>query len=124
MVYSRYLVLVVKKNGKEIHVRSIFLQGLFFMDTEKLPDKLITLKDTLIELHRKASNSDLDMASLALNFCLQNNDIDGVLIGVENATQLSENMESLQDHISNEIMREILDIRVTDPSLLNPVNWQ
>ena len=41
---------ILKEKNVEIHVRSTFLQGLFFKDRNKLPEKLLPLRPYLIEL--------------------------------------------------------------------------
>jgi len=59
----------LKARKVEIHVRSVFLQGLFFKDIKSLSPLFYPLKPYLIE-------------SLALLYVLQNSLIDNVLIGV------------------------------------------
>lgn len=104
--------------GVEIHVRSTFLQGLFFMDRERLPEKLKPLKKYLLELDAYACENGLSMAQLALNANLQNPFIDGVLIGVDNPAQLRANLEAVSD-VKVEVRPD-----VKEKELLNPVNWK
>lgn len=103
--------------GVEIHVRSTFLQGLFFKDRNTLPEKLLPLRPYLEELDKVSCASGLSISQLALNFNLQNPYIDGVLIGVDNVEQLKENIAAVSDqHVD-------IDIKVKEKDLLNPVNW-
>ena len=46
---SKYLK-ILKKNKVEIHVRSIFLQGMLLSDIKNIPKKFKSLKNKLIEL--------------------------------------------------------------------------
>lgn len=115
--FEPYLELLHKR-GVEIHVRSTFLQGLFFMDRECLPEKLNPLKNNLIKLDDYAKATDRTVAEVALNFNLQNPFIDGVLIGVDTAGQLQDNLRN----ISNRKVE--LSIDVKEKKLLNPVNWK
>ena len=69
------------EKGVEIHVRSTFLQGLFFMDRNVLPEKLQPLRKYLLQLDEFSSKSGLSISEIALNYNLQNPYIDGVLIG-------------------------------------------
>lgn len=103
--------------GVEIHVRSTFLQGLFFMDRNALPGKLQPLKKYLLELDRRSSESGLSIDELALNYNLQNPCIDGVLIGVDNVEQLEANLASIRE------LPLYPEIEVKEKELLNPVNW-
>jgi aryl-alcohol dehydrogenase-like predicted oxidoreductase len=104
--------------GVEVHVRSTFLQGLFFKERETLPQKLIPLRPYLEELDKYSGESGLTISQLALNFNLQNPCIDGVLIGVDNVNQLKENVISVRD-----VPPITLDIHVKEKELLSPVNW-
>ena len=108
----------LKAMGVEIHVRSTFLQGLFFKDRTTLPDKLLPLKKHLVQLDEYAAIKEMTVGDLALNYNLQNPNIDGVLIGVDNKEQLIQNFASVKDMDIN------LDIRVEDTELLKPVNWK
>lgn len=105
------------EKGVEIHVRSTFLQGLFFKDRNALPEKLLPLRKYLLELDEYARETGLSVAEVALNANLQNPYIDGVLIGVDNLQQLQDNLQSVKE--------VPLDIRidVAEKELLNPVNW-
>lgn len=104
--------------GVEIHVRSTFLQGLFFKDRNALPNKLQPMKKYLLQLDELSDISGLSISELALNYNLQNPYIDGVLIGVDNIEQLHMNLNSVKD------MPIDIEIEVKEQELLNPVNWK
>ena len=108
----------VHEKGVEIHVRSTFLQGLFFKDRETLPEKLRPLKKYLLELDDFSRQSGLSISEIALNYNLQNPYIDGVLIGVDNIEQLQSNLSSVKDTPID------IDIEVKEQELLNPINWK
>ena len=105
------------EKGVEIHVRSTFLQGLFFMDRNALPAKLQPLRRYLLELDEYACNAGLTVAEVALNANLRNPWIDGVLIGVDNLQQLQANLQAVKD------VPVDIAIDVEEKALLNPVNW-
>lgn len=115
--FEPYLELLHKR-GVEIHVRSTFLQGLFFMDSERLPEKLKPLKNDLTKLDDYAKATDRTVAEVALNFNLQNPFIDGVLIGVDTTGQLQDNLRNISDK------KVELSIDVKEKELLNPMNWK
>lgn len=102
----------------EIHVRSTFLQGLFFKDRHTLPEKLVPLKKYLLQLDQYAASKHISVGDLALNYNLQNANIDGVLIGVDNKVQLIQNFASIMDVDIDP------DINVEEKELLKPVNWK
>lgn len=112
-----------KAGGKEIHSRSVFLQGLFFKDIESLPENLNPLKPQLLKIMGLAQGSNLSMASLALNYVLSKDYIDGVLIGVDNEQQLNSNFAALEQIIPQSLIKEIDNIQVSSIELLNPAEW-
>lgn len=114
----------LKSYGTEIHVRSVFLQGLFFMDPEFLPEKLKPLKSTLLEIKRLCVGNNLTDAQLLLSYVNHHPLIDKIVVGVASARQLSENLSDMATkHLSNDILEQIKMIRVADIELLNPINW-
>ena len=105
------------EKGVEIHVRSTFLQGLFFKDREALPEKLKPMMKYLLQLDEYSKKSGLSISEIAMNYNLQNPYIDGVLIGVDNVEQLKTNLTSVKDTPID------IEIEVKEQELLNPVNW-
>lgn len=112
-----------KEKGIEIHTRSAFLQGLFFMDINHLPVRLMSLAPYLRELKRISIHYELGLNILSLNYILRQKFIDHVLIGVDSLMQLKDNVSSLQAVIPEDVFDEIDSIHVTDESLLNPSTW-
>lgn len=108
----------LKEMDVEIHVRSTFLQGLFFKDRNTLPEKLEPLKQNLLQLDEYAATKGIAVGDLALNYNLQNPYIDGVLIGVDNNEQLMQNFASVMD------INIDLDIKIMKEDLLKPYNWE
>lgn len=115
---------VLKKLGTEIHVRSVFLQGLYFMNPNNLPDNLLSFKAILEELNNICNHNNVSIAATALNFVVSNPNIDKVVIGVENANQLQTNIDFISNWKSNDdLFSSIKSIKIQDKNLLNPANW-
>lgn len=117
------LIREAKQKGKEIHIRSAFLQGLFFMPENSIPEKLAPLKPYLQQLNALCKGESVSLSSAALSYAVCQPDIDQVLIGVDSRKQLSDNLESIN---CNEHLFEQIDknIKVAEVPLLNPVNWK
>ncbi|HAQ70111.1 MAG TPA: aldo/keto reductase [Flavobacteriales bacterium] len=79
--------------GVEIHTRSTFLQGLFFVDTEELPEFFEPIT-TYLDRLRNDYDDNRQLAQALLNFSLSKDFIDYVVIGVNNESQLIENCNS------------------------------
>ena len=115
----------LKSYGTEIHIRSVFLQGLFFMDTESLSEKLQPLKSTLLEIKRLCTENNLTIAQLLLSYVNHHPLINKIVVGVASARQLLENISDIAtEHLSNDLLEQIKMIKVADAELLNPVNWK
>lgn len=103
------------ETGCEVHVRSVFLQGLFFTEIESLPDFFDEIKETIGDLQ----NSFKDLSGELLRFAIHQPYIDVVIVGVENVSQLKKNICSLHGSSNLPILKD-------NPSdhILNPSNWQ
>lgn len=119
-----HLINRAKNNGKVVHTRSVFLQGLFFKPLSKYPEILKPLIPDVERLFSIAGKMKRPIQDLALNYPLQNPLIDGVLFGLETVTQLEENIKAINASIQDSIIMEIEQINVNDERLLNPVYWK
>lgn len=115
---------LLKERNINIHVRSTFLQGLFFMDRKLMPSKLKPLESYLNLMYDFALDNKLSLGDIALNYNMTNPFIDGVLIGVDNSKQLIKNIGSVREDITNEVLYLASKINVKEKELLNPVNWK
>lgn len=115
---------LLKEQGVEIHTRSVFLQGLFFKNVEELNDRLFPLKSSLKCLHDYCSYRGICVENLALSYVASNPYIDGVLIGVDNVSQLRKNISILENNIEDRDIDFVNSLRIKETELLNPVNWK
>lgn len=115
----------LKLQNKEVHVRSIFLQGLFYKEMESLTPKLRALKNDLIKINDIANEASCTVSALAIGYALRNKLIDHVLIGVDNRDQLKNNIGyiNLSNAIHEDVFEKIDEIHVSHKELLNPINW-
>lgn len=116
------LLSVAKSKHKEIHTRSVFLQGLFFKNTQTIPEKLAGLSPYIDQVTEVCNRESISIESLALSYVLFNKNIDNVLIGVDTKEQLLANINSI---VAKSEIFEYIDrtIKVKEVELLNPVNW-
>jgi len=105
----------LKEKSCEVHVRSTFLQGLFFMNPKVLPKYFDPVKTTLLQLQDEHGDK---LSGALLDFVLKKDFIDAVIIGVENAGQLVQNIENLK-------MTEPISIEIPNipDSILVPSLW-
>lgn len=117
------LIKLGKKQGKEIQCRSVFLQGLFFMESSTLPLNLKDLIPYIDRLKKLAQKLNVSIGEMALNYSLTQPLIDNVLIGVNTREQLASNLAISELEMPVHIVQEIDNIDVKEIGLLNPQNW-
>ena len=107
----------------EIHVRSVFLQGLYFKEINSIPKKINPLVPYLEKLHEICNSFNISMASLALNFVKQNKNIDKIVIGSDSLAHLKDNISFMNYDLDRNLIKLLNEINVKDKLLLNPSNW-
>ncbi len=83
-----------KSRGIEIHCRSVFLQGLYFMDPRITGDHFEPVRPFLEEFSSAVSRSGYTMQEVLLGFALSVEGVDNVIVGVENSRQLVQIIEA------------------------------
>lgn len=112
-----------KLKGKEVHARSVYLQGLFFKDPDTLTGNLIPMRPYLDKVRSMAKSHNIDIKKAALNHILRKEYIDYVVLGIDHVSQLVENL-TLIDSAFDTSMFERLEVSSKDIYLLNPANWR
>lgn len=112
-----------KAKNKIIHTRSAFLQGLFFMKKDNPNSIRGKLENELDVINDISLNSSISIGSIALNYCLLQPTIDGVLIGVDSLEQLNENILFSNQTIPITYLDQINNIKIDNVELLNPSMW-
>ena len=104
----------------EVHIRSVFLQGLLLLSSEARPkyfnkwERHFNLWDDWLE------DNDISSLEACLNFVKSYSNVDKIIVGVTNVKQLSEIISIFEDN-DNKITPESLIIN--DQLLINPTNW-
>tara|TARA_B100000963_G_scaffold350776_1_gene361469 strand:- start:323 stop:1177 length:855 start_codon:yes stop_codon:yes gene_type:complete len=115
----------LKKMNIEIHARSIFIQGLVFMELSHIDNRLKVLKKPLKLLKKIASDSSNSLDHIALQYVLLNNYIDYMVIGFDNFIQLKQIVNKLNKPINNDIFKKIkkIELNKIEKKYINPSNW-
>ena len=85
----------LKNKGIEVHVRSVFLQGLL-LDFNSLGSYFSNWKKKFDDYQKIVKDSELSLLEYALNFALNVEEIDRVLVGVNNQKQLTDIVKASQ----------------------------
>jgi aryl-alcohol dehydrogenase-like predicted oxidoreductase len=109
----------LKASGVEVHIRSVFLQGLLLMEPGALPSAMAHARPPLESFQSLASSLSLTPLQAALGFVLGLAEADIVLCGVNDSAQLLDICACalpLEAHRFGAMAQE-------DESLLNPSGW-
>lgn len=105
----------LKSKGCEIHTRSAFLQGLFFLPEAEFGDYFLPFREDIISLRNKTGQN---LSSALLKYVLHHDFVDSVVLGVQNWEQLEESILGLDEAPA----LDELDKRFPE-NLLMPSNW-
>jgi aryl-alcohol dehydrogenase-like predicted oxidoreductase len=114
----------LKDSGVEINIRSVFLQGLVFLDVNALPNKVKKAREHLLKLNRVSEDTGISIAALCLNFALCNESIDKVVIGVDSLEHLKSNLKNITvfENVRN-IYGRLGRLSSDNEDFLLPFNW-
>jgi aryl-alcohol dehydrogenase-like predicted oxidoreductase len=122
-------LLKIAPNGelddKLVVARSIFLQGLFFLDPDKLTGALAGARQPLIRLREICRDHDLSIGQLSVAFVRDLPQVDCLVIGALTPAQIAENVSLVeQPSISDQLRKEILNIfSDIDHLIITPALW-
>ena len=114
----------MKDNNIEIHVRSVFLQGLVFKKTDGLNEFFDPLKPKLKYLRELSQSTGISIASLCLNYASLQKEIDNIIIGIDSLENLKENILYGKDAKNIcPILDKLSSLKVDNEELIIPINW-
>ncbi|MFD0714192.1 aldo/keto reductase [Paenibacillus sp. GCM10027626] len=115
----------LQQQGKIVFARSVFLQGLLFMEDDELPLYLQEAKEPLAILRKLSQTYDMSIAQMAFSFVRDMPEIHSLVVGAETVGQLEENVSLMQGPaLSEELRMDILQaLRHTPEQVVNTVLW-
>ena len=126
LVKNRWIQRAKEKN-KLLFIRSVYLQGLFFLGSKNLPEYLKDAKEFLEELEDIAKKLNLELSQLALSYIKSVADGAIILFGAENKRQAIENIELFEKLpiLSDEVVSDIILLaNSVDETIYNPSLWR
>jgi len=104
----------------EIHIRSVFLQGLLLMDPETLDPFFDGIKTHLIYLRSFASKHNKSVREVAINYAKSLKSASKIIVGIDNEKQLR---QIVLDWKHNVMEYDFSEFCVDDEKFLIPSNW-
>ncbi len=109
----------LRKRKIEVHVRSIFLQGILLLKHNQLPKKLKKLRNKWIVWEKWLKKNKFSSLQVCLSFVLNQRQLDGIVIGCNNTNQLNQILKSKQ--LKNNFSLPNLNIK--NKKLIDPREW-
>lgn len=114
----------LKKKNIEIHVRSVFLQGLVFMNPDKLSKHFDKYKHQFLSFQNKCLELDQTISSVCLNYVYAHLEIDRVIIGICSSKELMDNIIQIKQNSIDFNSLSLDQFEIEDKSVILPFNWK
>ena len=111
------------KKEIEIHVRSAFLQGLFYLSKPDLEARFKDAVPYIEKLKSISEGADLTLSELSLLWLVSLKEVNKVVIGIDNVSQLKMHLETLKKYVNSAVFEEALVIKYENEQILNPSLW-
>jgi aryl-alcohol dehydrogenase-like predicted oxidoreductase len=82
----------LKNSGTLVFVRSVFLQGLFFLNPDTLPEGFKSARKYLKKLNTIAKEADISIAQLAISYIRDLDGVSSLVLGAETPEQINDNI--------------------------------
>ena len=107
----------------EIHVRSAFLQGLFYLSKAELEDGFEDVIPYLEKLKSISTDIGLTLSELSLLWLVSLKEVSKIIIGVDNVNQLKTHLDTLKKNVDSSVFEEALSLQYENEKILNPSLW-
>lgn len=111
---------LLKNMGLEIHIRSIFLQGLLLMPLNNIPNFFEPIRPLLARWHDAAHSQGLTVSQAAIAFVKNLPYINTVLVGLDNLAQF----RSCFNDFSTDANFDATGLACNAPLFVNPSLWR
>ncbi|MBT7122359.1 MAG: aldo/keto reductase, partial [Clostridia bacterium] len=113
------------QKGVYVYTRSVFMQGLYFMDLNSLVGNLNEAKPFLKRLRQACEDNNMSMAELAFGYARDMDEIDSLVVGADEPAHIEQNIKLLNGpSLPQDIKQELFEYFKQVPEfLLFPRYW-
>ena len=122
-LYRKDIISKLYQNNIEIHARSVFLQGLFYLPLNELDERFVDAIPFLEKLHKIAKKYNVKLSELSLLWLASLKEISKIIIGVDSLSHLQMHLVTISKKLENRAFDEALSIHYENKELLNPLTW-
>ena len=105
----------------ELHVRSIFLQGLLLLSKKELPNNFKN-KRIIKRWHKFLNDNSLDAITTCINFIKNNNVYSNIIIGFHDYQQFEDVVKNFSK--KKNIILNFKNLAIKDDNIINPSKWK
>ena len=109
----------LQKNNIEVHARSLFLQGLLLMPSNKMPDYFAVYQKHFLALNTFIEQHKINNLAACLSFAKSMTFVDKFVIGVNSFEELSEIITTYKQVVALDFCK----FSNNDKKLIIPANW-
>lgn len=113
----------LKKLDIEIHIRSVFLQGMALMSYNELPSYFKSIRNHIKECQEMLRKLDVSLVEVALDFIKSVKEVDFAILGFNNASQLLETINSYHSKTKFTGI-DYSKFAIFDDNITNPSKWK
>jgi aryl-alcohol dehydrogenase-like predicted oxidoreductase len=110
--------------GKQVYIRSVFLQGLLLMKPEDLLSNMELVKPTLYKIDKLCAQYKYTRQKIALLYIKGKYPQARIILGAETPTQLEQNVNIWKNNFTPILkFNEFESLSIVDERILNPIFW-
>lgn len=111
----------LRQRGVEVHVRSVFLQGVLLSTPDGLPAHFQQFRGRLAAVAQAAARIGTSRLALCLQFVMSQRDVDRVIVGVSSLADWREIVIAAEQILS--LPADLAELASEDADLVNPSLW-
>ena len=120
---QKNLLRKLEKNKVQIHVRSIFNQGLVFLSNQDIKSKFPKNFDFFIKFNKKLSKFNENLFSISIKLPLSKIYFKKILIGVTSPQHLDEISKIKLNRINKVLVNQIYNLKFNNSNISDPRKW-
>ncbi len=116
----------LRKRGTEVHVRSVYLQGLVFLDPDAMHPFFHGHRRVFQQLRDFCVHRGVSVSRLCLQFVHSFRQIDRIIVGISSLRELENNTEEASASLPDmdAVLPQLEALAITDENIILPFNWK
>lgn len=111
----------LQRRGIEVHVRSVFLQGLVFLNKNSLDPYFDPISSTLARFDDVLTECNISALDASLSYVMNAKSVNKVVLGIQNVEQLMQVANSISKNIK---LPPVGHLSLSNTEFVNPSKWR